>query len=273
MNNTAAKTVDEINQRTMRQSVLEYSAIVHEGLNAQERASLASVARMTRGKRILDIGIGAGRTVGPLRELSEDYVGVDYVEEMVAHCRLQYPGVRFARVDARSMSAFADGSFDLVVFSCNGISMVDHPGRLSILNEVRRVLSPDGVFIFSTCNRQSSQYSARFKLPDFQATRNPAKLAVRCLRFLAQIGYRIVNRLMHLRHEIRCAEYAVINDVCHHYRTMLYFIDPERQIQQLRATGFSGDIRIYDLGGKPGDRTSTDGTIAFVAHKRPAAGN
>jgi SAM-dependent methyltransferase len=188
---------------------------------------------------------------------------------MVAHCRRQYPGVRFAQVDARSMSAFADNSFDLVVFSCNGIIMVDHPGRLAILSEVRRILSPDGVFIFSTCNRQSRQYKAKFRLPDFQATGNPVKLAVRSARFLAQTGFRALNRLMHLKHEIRCDEYAVINDVCHHYQTMLYFIDPERQTQQLKAAGFLGDIRMYDLAGKASDRTSTDGTIAFVAHKRP----
>jgi hypothetical protein len=31
-------------------------------------------------------------------------------------------------------------SFDLVFFSCNGICMVDHEGRLAILKEVRRIL-------------------------------------------------------------------------------------------------------------------------------------
>jgi SAM-dependent methyltransferase len=271
MSNAGVSAVDRINQRTMRKVVLEYSAIVHEGLGAQEKACLASVAHRVGNKRILDLGIGAGRTVTPLRELSEDYVGVDYVPEMVAHCRRQYPGVRFAQMDARAMVDFPDNSFDLAFFSCNGISMVDHSGRSAILNEVWRVLAPEGIFIFSTCNRQSSQYSTKFRLPDFQSTLNPVKLAVRAARFLAQTGYRAVNRATHLKHEIKCAEYAVINDVCHHYRTMLYFIDPEQQVQQLRAAQFRGEIRQYDLSGTPIDLTSTDGTIAFVAHKRAAA--
>ena len=263
--------VDKINQRTMRKVVLEYSAIVHEGLSAQEKACLASVAHQVGKKRILDLGIGAGRTVTPLRELSEDYVGVDYTAEMVAHCRRQYPGVRFAHLDARALVDFPDNSFDLAFFSCNGISMVDHRGRSAILSEVRRVLAPDGIFIFSTCNRLSGDFSTKFRLPDFQSTLNPVKLAVRSARFLAQTGYRAMNRLTHLKHEIKCAEYAVINDVCHHYRTMLYFIDPEQQVRQLRAAQFAGEIRKYDLSGMPADRTSTDGTIAFVVYKRAAA--
>jgi SAM-dependent methyltransferase len=169
------------------------------------------------------------------------------------------------------MGAFADSTFDLVFFSCNGLSMVDHSGRIAILNEVRRVLAPGGIFIFSTCNRQSSQYSATFRLPDFQWTLNPVKVAVRAARFLAQMSFRVKNRLTHLKHEIKCAEYAILNDVCHHYQTMLYFIDPEQQVRQLRAAQFLGEVRMYDLAGMPSDRTSTDGTIAFVAHKRAAA--
>jgi SAM-dependent methyltransferase len=270
MNDTARPPFDEINQRTMRESVQEYTAIVGEGLNDQEKACLASVAPKVRNKRILDLGIGAGRTVGPLLELSEDYVGVDYVAEMVARCQQQFPGRRFAQVDARAMSAFADNSFDLAFFSCNGISMVDHAGRIAILNEVRRVLSPDGIFIFSTCNRRSWQFRATFRFPDFTPTRHPVKAAVRAARFLAQTGFRAINRLTHLRHETRCAEYAFINDVCHHYRTMLYFIDPVHQLQQLRAAQFSGEIRLFDLRGGPGDLDNTDGTLAFVAHKRAA---
>lgn len=267
MSNPAPPAVDTVNQRTMSQSVAEYSAIVNEGLNDQEKACLASVDSLVRNKRILDLGIGAGRTVAPLRELSQDYTGVDYMAEMVAHCQQQFAGVRFAQVDARAMHAFADGSFDLAFFSCNGISMVDHPGRLAILAEVRRVLSPGGIFIFSTCNRQSWQYSAKFRLPDFQPTWHPVKAAARAARFMAQTGFRAMNRLKLLRHEVRCAEYAVINDVCHHYQTMLYFIDPEQQVKQLRSAQFAGDIRMFDLSGKPADYGNTDGTLAFVAHK------
>jgi SAM-dependent methyltransferase len=265
----ARNAVDEINQRTMSRVVLEYSAIVHEGLSELEQACLDSVELRVRNRRILDIGIGAGRTVAPLRRYSPDYVGVDYMVNMIEYCQRQYPGVRFMHADARSMTAFDDGSFDVAFFSCNGISMVDHAGRLAILGEVRRVLSPDGIFIFSTCNRQNSLHR-KFQLPRFQSTRNPVKASLRAVRFVAQTCYRAMNRATRLRHEEICNEYAVVNDVAHHYRTMLYFISPEQQIRQLRAAGFLGPLAMFAQSGAPANRDNTDGTIGFVVGKRAA---
>src|SRR5215510_4199770 len=104
--------VDSINHETMRSAVLEYRQT--EDLEVHERAALARIVDHVRDKRILDIGVGAGRTVSGLRELSENYVGIDYVQEMVDHCRNRFPGVQFDRVDARSMERFSDGSFDLI---------------------------------------------------------------------------------------------------------------------------------------------------------------
>ncbi|MEO8016910.1 MAG: class I SAM-dependent methyltransferase [Pseudomonadota bacterium] len=247
--------------------MLEYDYIVAEGLNAQEKAALASVADKIRNSRILDIGVGAGRTVRPLRAISENYLGVDYVQEMVEHCRAGYPGVRFERLDAREMSTLKAESFDLVFFSCNGICMVDHAGRIAILKEVRRVLAAGGVFIFSACNRNSPQYEIPFHFPDFQRTSNPVKLLVRAARFVTQVGYRLINRRRNRRHEIRTDEYAVINDVYHHYRTMLYFIDLPRQHAQLSEAGFAGGVATFDLSGRPADNDCRDGTVIFVVSK------
>ncbi len=260
--------VDSINQHSMRGAVTEYSALVHEGLSRHEQASLDSVAERVRGKRILDLGVGAGRTVAPLLSLSTDYVGVDYVLEMVEHCRQQHPGVRFERADARSLSLFADESFDLIFFSCNGICMVDHEGRLAILKEVKRLLSPQGVFIFSTCNRNSDAYESTFTFPRFETARNPVRLAVRTARFALHTLYRVVNRLRHHKHEVHERDYAIRNDIYHHYGTMLYFIDTQSQVQQLRSAGFSEDIEVFNLAGQPADLDCRDRTLGFVARKR-----
>lgn len=250
----------------MRGSVAEYSSIVGEGLNAQELAALQSASPCARG-RTLDIGVGAGRTVQPLQEISADYVGVDYVQEMIDHCKKQYPDVRFERADARSMSQFSDGSFDLVFFSCNGISMVDHEGRLAILREAYRLLSASGAFIFSTCNLNSPQFEAVFRFPAFQRTPNLAKLMVRSGRFVALTAFRLFNRLRYKKNEVREGHYAIVNDVCHHYRTMLYFTTVENQIRQLESVGFNSDVGVYDLAGRRAPTTVRDGTVAFVARK------
>jgi SAM-dependent methyltransferase len=202
-----------------------------------------------------------------MRAAGDTYLGVDYVQEMVDHCRAQFPGVRFERADARHMPQFPDGSFDVVMFSCNGICMVDHAGRLAILSEVRRLLSPEGVFIFSTCNRNSPQFEASFRFPDLQRTWNPAKAMVRAGRFALQTAQRLRNRWRYRRHEVRVREYAVVNDVCHHYQTMLYFIGVPEQWLQLAQAGFVPAAPVFDLQGQPASAACRDGTLAFVARK------
>ena len=264
---TSTGAIDSINRRTMSTAVDEYQSIVQEGLNAQELAALASVRPEICNARVLDLGIGAGRTVAPLRALCQQYTGADYVQEMVDHCRSKFPDMRFERTDARDMKVFPDASFDLVFFSCNGISMVDHAGRIAILNEVSRVLRAGGTFVFSTCNRNSAEYETLFRLPDFPATKNPAKLLVRAGRFAAQTALRLRNRLRFRKHEVRTEEYSIINDVFHHYSTMLYYIDIPRQLRQLEGQGLAPVLPPYDLKGRPANDGCRDGTIAFVAKK------
>jgi SAM-dependent methyltransferase len=256
--------MDLLNTRTMRTAVLEYAGIVDEGLNSAECAALLSVTSEILGMRILDLGVGAGRTVAALRKIGADYVAIDYVPAMVEHCRRQFPGVRFEQADARSLP-FADGEFQLVFFSCNGISMVDNAGRLSILSEVKRVLKPGGIFIFSTCNRNSAEFESTFRFPDFQRTTNPLKAAVRALRFTRDTLIRLSNRLRLRRREIFEQDYAIINDIYHHYGVMLYFITMEKQLEQLQRMGFSPRIDVYGMNGDRANQHTRDVTLTFVA--------
>ena len=81
------------------------------------------------GKRVLDLGVGGGRTTRHLAASSGNYVGVDYSAAMVAYCRQRFPQYRFEHVDARDLADFAAGAFDFVLFSFNGIDFVDHADR------------------------------------------------------------------------------------------------------------------------------------------------
>jgi SAM-dependent methyltransferase len=258
------ETMDAVNRRTMSTAVRHYRW--SDELQPSEQAALETVRDVVQGKRILDLGVGAGRTVKGLREVSRDYLGVDYMQEMVDDCRRRFPNVRFERVDARSMPQFADASFDLVVFSCNGICMVDHAGRLSILREVYRLLAPGGYFLFSTSNRDDPDHG-RFLLPRIRMTGNPAKLLLRAGRFLVEVSSSAVNRLRYKRSELRTSEYAILNDRSHRYATMNYFITMGHQLTQLREIGFSSGATVFDLSGRVVERATTDGTMTFITRK------
>lgn len=268
-----SESIDRINMKAMTTASVVSHYARPSGLSPAEQATLDRVAPIARGKPVLDIGVGGGRTVDALRAISDDYLGIDYSQDMVDACRQRFPGVRFELADARSLSGIADNSIFLVVFSCNGIGMVSHADRLRILDEVRRVLQPGGVFVFSTHNRNSPEYSRGFQFPRFQWTLHPVRALVRCARFAGHTLLRLRNRRRFRPHEIHHDDYSVINDVCHHYGTMLYYVTLDKQRMQLEDAGFEPDAETYGLDGRPvGDDTIHD-SIALIARKPIFAAN
>lgn len=271
------RDIDRINLRTMRSPavVAHYARPTLAGpaqaqpdeLLPHERAALTEVQDEVRGGTLLDIGVGGGRTVQALRELSSDYLGIDYSQEMVAASRARYPEVRFEHADARRMTGIADASIDLAVFSCNGISMVGHDDRLAIMREVHRVLKPQGIFLFTTYNRNSPEARAGFCFPDFDFSPNPARLLVRSARHLKDTAISVVQRLRHIRHEVHTDDYAVINDKCHNHGVMLYYITLAQQRRQLAAAGFAADATAYDCAGQRIVDDTTLDSMALIARK------
>ncbi|HSB97236.1 MAG TPA: class I SAM-dependent methyltransferase, partial [Spongiibacteraceae bacterium] len=199
-----------------------------------------------------------------LRAISADYIGVDYVQSMVDACRGKFPDARFEYADARSMPQFADASFDLVVFAWAGICMVDHAGRLAILCEVQRVLRPGGYFIFSTYNQDGADHDAPFAFPDFSWSANPLRLAANTLNFARSTVLGLLNRQRLLRFEVRSNEYSIINDRCHDYATMLYYITFDNQLKQLVAAGFAGAVVAYDTDGNELAGETAGNSFTFI---------
>jgi SAM-dependent methyltransferase len=118
-----------------------------------ERELLIRIRERIHAMDVLDLGCGTGRTTYTLGALARSYVGIDFAPAMVDVCRLRFAESdrqRFLVADASDLSRFGDGSFDLVVFSHNGIDYLDIAGRGRCLDEARRVLRPDGVLFFST---------------------------------------------------------------------------------------------------------------------------
>jgi SAM-dependent methyltransferase len=185
---------------------------------------------------LLDLGVGAGRTVEPLRAITKRYVGVDFSPAMVELCRQRYPIEQFLAADARDLYMLQAESFDLVFFSYNGIDYVDHSGRLKILSEVRRVLRSNGYFIFSSHNRAAKPESLwRDRLVWF-------------LVHLPLIAWHWRRHLWFRRLETRKSEYEIRNDPGDGWRLLTYYIDSERQSEQLNRFGFHG-IEIFDRMG------------------------
>lgn len=258
--------IDYINKKTMHHSVSEYAESQQDGLTKSENAALDYVKDAV-DKPILDIGIGGGRTVEALLQISKDYVGIDYVDDMVVECKQKYPDVNFKQGDARKLSSFQDNSFQTIMFSMNGISMVDHKGRIDILNEVYRLLSPGGAFLFSTYNLDNKVHMKFFQPPKFIFSTNPLRLVVRSLRYAKNSLISMINRFRYKRLEIQTNEYSIVNDICHNYATMLYYITYPNQIKQLTNVGFDSSVVAFDLSGNVIETETQSNSIFYVARK------
>jgi ubiquinone/menaquinone biosynthesis C-methylase UbiE len=226
-------------------TVKDYRA--YTGLQQAELAIISQIKAELSGKKILDVGVGAGRTTDALLEISKDYLGIDISLPMIQTCRSRFPSASFEVCDVRDLSRFGDRAFDLLFFSHNGLDYVGHADRLRALGEIHRVLMEAGVFAFSSHNRRSMR-KAPWHSAQLPWRMNPLRHPRRYSKRLFEAVMETFNHLYNRRYERYNDEFAVINDSGHHYTLLTYYIDIDTQIRQLKGVGFQ-KIEAVDLNG------------------------
>jgi len=211
------------------------------GLQPAERTIFNELSAELPAMRLLDLGIGGGRTTAELASKVREYTGVDYSPEMIRVCEQKFGGangrITFSVCDARDLSRFQDASFDTVLFSYNGMDCLPHEDRLKILAEILRVLRPDGWFVFSSHNLL--HFPRFFRFP--------------WVTSLARMRRRIKKRRKLLQHhpdyrEIARQPHAFVYDGTFDCSVRHYYITPENQVRQLREAGFR-EVRLFAEDG------------------------
>jgi SAM-dependent methyltransferase len=266
----SARNLDSINKPTWAQpdTVRLYERL-QGWTDPGEKAALDFVAAAAQGQPILDMGVGAGRTTQFLQRVSQNYIAIDYTAEMVRAFRKLHPGVRCEQMDARDLSAFADGQFELVVFSFNGIDAVDLQGRMKVLREVHRVLRPGGRFFFSAHNHDGPGRGEQPQL-HIPFTWNPIKLGWRGLKSIRALPRSLMNHkrlsAMNETHD----GWSIMNAGAHDFGIVVMYTTMAETKRQLRETGFEVEA-VFDSsrGGRVFDGADTRDVFWFhyVARK------
>lgn len=223
--------------------VSEYTAAAE--LQAPEQAVLKLLAAELRDMRMLDIGIGGGRTTVHFAPLVKEYAGIDYSGRMIDACRGRFPSLAnrnaLSVADARALTAFPDDRFDFVLFSFNGIDYVSPEDRLLVLREIARVARAGARFLFSTHNL-NSDIESTFVRSGGDGLREFLTKPLNRMRFrLLNWGWR--------RHRAS-ADYMVLNDGAHGFRLNTCYIGAAAQLRQLRSAGFSDTVVFARDGGR-----------------------
>lgn len=228
------------------------------GLQPPERTILDDLQRQFRrsGKpdRLLDLGVGAGRTTPHFADLCRTYVGVDVRPELAAAAARRFgihgAAVHFVCGDCRTLP-FGPESFEVVLFSFNGIDYLPLQERTAALQEIRRVLCRGGTLVFSGHNLNSV---------------GPGLFHLRQLESPKELAYVYATHPVHsflelLRHaRLRLAfgtfrrlamqEAAMIPEIDRGWATTWYaHVTPSFQLRQLQRTGFT-ETRVVSLSGQ-----------------------
>lgn len=121
---------------------------------------------------ILEIAPGHGRWTHFLRQYCDHLIGVDLAPVCINACKRRFgddPNMEFHLNDGKSLAMCADKSVDLV-FSFASLVHVEHDVMESYLQEIRRVLKPDGIAYLHHSNLGEASVLARLleQAPDLR---------------------------------------------------------------------------------------------------------
>jgi SAM-dependent methyltransferase len=121
-------------------------------------------ARLSRGKRVLDMGSGAGYGAAYLAETAASVTGLDISADAVAQAAERYnrPNLSFV-VASCDPTGLPDAAFDLIV----AYEVIEHLANWNgMLREAKRLLAPGGQFVVSTPNKSYYAESRRLHGPN-----------------------------------------------------------------------------------------------------------
>lgn len=207
-------------------------------LQQPEQVILNKIEPTFLNGKILDIGVGTGRTTLYLANKVNEYIGIDYSKLMIDECIIRFSNLKnvtFLNLDVRNLSGFDNNTFDFILFSFNGIDHLHHDERVLVLSEINRIGKKDSYFTFSSHNIQN--VTRLFTVKWDSNIYRMFKYLFYYFRLIFHNG---------LPNKYNNKLYSNLIDGAHQFRLKPMYIKPNYQIKLLREAGFD-NIGLYSL--------------------------
>jgi ubiquinone/menaquinone biosynthesis C-methylase UbiE len=133
---------------------------------AEHLVRYRAASEFARGKVVMDVASGSGYGSALLAEVAKQVHGFDVSSEAVAYAtsRFAAPNLTFSVADATNIP-LPDDSIDVVIT----FETIEHiPDYAAFMQEITRVLKPDGIAIISTPNELEFAEGNHFHLHEFE---------------------------------------------------------------------------------------------------------
>ena len=256
--------VDMANGEVFNDAERQYARAASSGLTSQELRCLQAIPDAQRGS-VLDIGVGAGRTTGPLAALFRYYEGIDYADKLVAIAKRNYPDQNLRVMDARKLDVHE--TYDCIFFSFNGLDCISYQDRTRFLEASYRALKPGGYLIYSTHNLAHSRtatYMANFFV------REQLPFILRPWRLFEMLSNR--KRLFARQWRSPDGRFCIVNDVGLRFGLLMVYVDIPAELGLLHSYGFEVPLTIGCRKMSSG-YDSADAWVYVMAQKKATAGS
>ena len=241
-----------------------------------ERTVLTAIADEVRGRPILDVGVGTGRSAWLLHLLTDDYLGIDYESRMITLARQQHPQLRLRCMDARDLHELADDTFAMVFFSHAGLDSLDHEGRAQALREFARVTAPGGLVVYSTLNRDG-EFFHQGPGPVLLADRSPATSLARFAARATLHPRRHVAAFRNVREHrsvfVDASDWAVDTMPTHDWRLVVHYVTVRHAVAEAASAGLTVTQLVSREGATLSPEENATSTAWFhVVARAPGTG-
>ena len=124
-------------------------------INVRHELAAGALTQLDRYRRplsgtVLELGSRGDHLTAILATRSESLIGLGRAAPTVERCRSLHPTARFLERDIRDVDSFDEGQFHGIVSKHGEIDLLGDTQRNLLLEQLRRIITPDGVLLFTS---------------------------------------------------------------------------------------------------------------------------